>query len=318
MSRFSGDFRIEFWGTRGLIPVPGAETVKYGGNTACVEVRCGREIIILDAGTGIRELGTKFLRESSTRASILFSHMHWDHIQGMPFFRPAYVPGNEFKLYGNKNWDVTLEATLGGQMRKPSFPISLNEMHAIGAKMEYINIDFGTTFEIGDSQKITVHSAELNHPQRAFGFRIEYNGRSLVYATDVESLPHPGRELLELASGADLLIHDAQYTAEEYYKLSHNNDRSCGHSTPEAAARVALEAGVNKLALFHHDPHHDDKTVDRMLRKARETFPNTVAASEGMVIELLPSLQQNVYYTQRLDMLQICSSMEPPISETGI
>lgn len=280
------DFIIRFWGTRGSTPSPGPGTVKYGGNTACTEIRCGREIIILDAGTGIRKLGTDLLDEMPMKASVLFSHVHWDHIQGIPFFRPAYIPGNEFKLYGNKNWDMRLEYALKWQMQSPNFPVTLEEVNAVGARMEYIDIDAGKTFEIGDSDRIIVQTVELRHPDKAFGFRIEYDGRSLVYASDAENLPEPEEDLVKLASGADLLIHDAQYTSEEYYGLDGFPMKNRGHSTPEAAAEVAVAADVKKLVLFHHDPCHNDSLVDQMVQTASVIFPNTVAASEGMVIEL--------------------------------
>jgi phosphoribosyl 1,2-cyclic phosphodiesterase len=286
MSEPSGELIVKFWGTRGSIPAPGPETLKYGGNTSCVEVRCGGEIIILDAGTGIRDLGTKLLKEMPVKASILFSHMHWDHIQGIPFFRPAYVPGNEFRLYGNKDWDTKLEYALKWQMQSPNFPVTLEEMNTVGARMEYIDIDAGSVFRIGDTEQITVRSIELRHPDKAFGFRLEYGDKSMVYATDTESLPKPDEKLVELAYGVDLLIHDAQYTTEEYYGVNRDPRRTWGHSTPEAAAEVAIAANAKKLVLFHHDPYHDDVIVDQMRVIAAAIFPETVAASEGMVIEL--------------------------------
>jgi len=289
MSSPVGDFRVKFWGTRGSIPTPGPGTVKYGGNTACVEVRCGKELIILDAGTGIRNLGMELLKEMPVKASILFSHVHWDHIQGFTFFQPACIPGNEFKLYGNKSWDTKLENALKLQMQTPNWPITLEELNAVGSKMEYIDIDFGTTFRIGNSDKIIVRSAELRHPDKAFAFRIEYGGKSMVYATDTENLPEPGEDIIELAQGTDLLIHDAQYSHEEYYGSGDNSKANWGHSTPEAAARTAIAANVKELVLFHHDPYHDDETIDRMLSAAAVIFPNTLAASEGMVVGLLPA-----------------------------
>ncbi len=277
---------VRFWGTRGSIPAPGPETLRYGGNTSCVEVRCGKEIIILDAGTGIRNLGTELLKEMPVKASILFSHMHWDHIQGIPFFRPAYVPGNEFRLYGNKDWNTKLEYVLRWQMQRSNVPVTLEDVSAVGAKMEYIDIDAGSVFHIGDTDQITVRSIELRHPDKAFGFRIDYGDKSLVYATDTENMPKPDKNLVELAYGADLLIHDAQYTTEEYYGEYGDAREAWGHSTPEAAATVALSANVKKLILFHHDPYHDDAKVAKMSQTASAIFPNTVVASENMTIKL--------------------------------
>jgi len=277
---------VRFWGTRGSIPAPGPETLRYGGNTSCVEVRCGEEIIIFDAGTGIRNLGTELLKEMPVRASILFSHMHWDHIQGIPFFRPAYVQGNEFRLYGNKDWNTKLEYVLRWQMQRSNFPVTLDDVSAVGAKMEYIDIDAGSVFHIGDTDQITVRSIELRHPDKAFGFRIDYEDKSLVYATDTENMPKPDKNLVELAYGADILIHDAQYTTEEYYGEYGDAREAWGHSTPEAAAAVALSANVKKLILFHHDPYHDDAKVAKMSQAASAIFPNTVVASENMTIKL--------------------------------
>lgn len=296
MFKPAGEFRIKFWGTRGSIPAPGPETLGYGGNTSCVEVRCGDELIIIDAGTGIRDLGSELLKEMPVKASILFSHVHWDHIQGMPFFRPAYVPGNEFKVYGSRDWDTRLEYVLKWQMQKPNFPITLDEVNEVGAHMEHIDIDAGTVFQIGDTDPVTVRSIELRHPDRSFGFRIEYDGRSLVYATDTENLPEPDEKLVELALHTDILIHDAQYTSEEYYGLDGTSRANWGHSTPEAAAAAAVAANVKKLILFHHDPYHDDEQIDQMLKTASAIFPDTVAAFEGMVIELrLPTKQTECY-----------------------
>jgi len=278
--------KVRFWGTRGSVPAPGQETLKYGGNTACVEMQCGKELVIIDAGTGIRNLGTELLKQMPVKAAILFSHMHWDHIQGIPFFQPIYKPGNEFKLYGNRNWSTKLEYALKSQMQSPNFPVTLEELSNVGAKIEYIDIEAGTTFNVGASGQITVRTAELNHPDKAFAFRIEYSGKNLVYATDTESLPKPDERLVELARGTDLLIHDAQYTSEEYNGANGESRKDWGHSTPEAAAQVAVAANAKKLVLFHYAPHHDDATVDQMLQVASAIFPNTVAASEGMIIEL--------------------------------
>jgi len=277
--------KVKFWGTRGSIPAPGLGTLKYGGNTACVEVRCGEELIIIDAGSGIVGLGTELSKEMPVKASILFSHLHWDHIQGIPFFGPAYMSGNEFKLYGSKDWDTKLEYALRLQMQSPSSPASLAGLRA---KMEYIDvIEDGAAFKVGSKDQITVRSVELNHPNRSFALRIEYSGKNLVYASDTNNVQKPDEKLVELARGTDLLIHDAQYTNEEYYGLKNGiSKQTYGHSTPEAAAKVAAAANVKKLFLFHHDFLHDDATIERMVQVASAIFPNTAAASEGMVIEL--------------------------------
>ena len=312
MATTTEKFRIKFWGTRGSIVAPGPGSLKYGGNTACVEIRCGSELIIIDAGTGIRDLGTELLKHTPVKASILFSHMHWDHIQGIPFFQPAYVSGNEFKLYGNKNWDAKLEYVLRGQMRSPNFPVTLEDMNKVGARMEYIDIDTGRIFRIGDEGTITIRSVELRHTDETFGFRIDYGGRSLVYATDTENLPEPDEKLVELASNADVLIHDAQYTTQEYDGLDGDSKKAWGHSTPEAAVAVAQAATVKQLVLFHHDPYHDDAQIDRILQVASAVFPDTVAASEGMVIELRPTIVPARHPSKKANAPSVyCSISEP-------
>ncbi len=311
MTKPVGNFRIKFWGTRGSIPSPGPGTLKYGGNTSCVEIRCGDELLIIDAGTGIRDLGTKLMKEMPVKASILFSHMHWDHIQGMPFFQPAYIPGNEFKVYGSKGWDTRLEYVLRWQMQKPNFPITLEEVSEVGAHMEHIDIDAETLFQIGDTESIVIRSVELRHPDKAFGFRIEYGGRSLVYATDTENLPEPDERLVKLAMDADILIHDAQYTSEEYYGLDGVSRKGWGHSTPESAAIVAFAANVKKLILFHHDPYHDDVQVDQMVQTASAIFSNTIAAFEGMVIELQATTDQTGSHIEETDAPLLISRSSP-------
>jgi len=286
MSKQTEDLKIKFWGTRGSVPVPGSGTVKFGGNTSCVEVRCGKELIILDAGTGIKNLGLELLKEMPVKASIFFSHLHWDHIQGMPFFSPIYIQGNEFNFYGGKTWDIKLENALKGQMKNPIFPISLNTVNSVGAKVQYMDIEEDKIIQIGGKEQVTIQSIELCHTDKVFGFRIEYKGKSLIYATDTENLPEPSAKLMELAHNSDLIIHDAQYTTEEYYGLNGPSKKNWGHSTPEVAALVALKAKAKMLVLFHHDPYHDDSIIEQIQRKASAIFPNTIAASESVVIEL--------------------------------
>jgi phosphoribosyl 1,2-cyclic phosphodiesterase len=282
MSKLIEDFKVKFWGTRGSIPVPGSGTVKYGGNTSCVEVRCGKELIILDAGTGVKNLGSELLKEMPIKASIFFSHVHWDHIQGMPFFLPIYIQGNEFKFYGSNK----LENALKGQMKNPIFPVNFDIVNSVGAKVQYIDIDEDKIIQIGGKDQVTIQSIELCHTDKVFGFKIEYKGRSLVYATDTENLPEPNTKLMELAHNSDLIIHDAQYTSEEYYGLNGYSKKNWGHSTPEVAALVALKAKAKMLVLFHHDPYHDDSIIEQIQQKASAIFPNTIAASESVVIEL--------------------------------
>ena len=274
--------KVRFWGVRGSIPTPGPTTVKVGGNTACVEVRCGTDLVILDAGTGLRGLGGALLKEMPVRAHLFFSHVHWDHIQGFPFFVPAFVPGNNFKLYGMINVTGTIEETLIGQMNYPSFPVRLVDM---GAEMTFHDLHEGEVVELPGGGRVT--NARLNHPSGVLGYRIQHGGRAVVYATDTEHYSITDPKLAKLAAGADVLIYDATYTPDEYAgKVDGVPKTGWGHSTPEEGARIAKEIGVRQLVLFHHDPTQNDDAVAEKERRARAIFPETVAAREGMVIEL--------------------------------
>jgi phosphoribosyl 1,2-cyclic phosphodiesterase len=275
--------RVKFWGVRGSIPVPGPTTVRTGGNTSCVEVECGVHTIILDAGTGIRLLGYEFVKEKKKEAHIFISHVHWDHIQGFPFFNPVFIKGNTFYLYGGRNVTTTLEETLYGQMNYPNFPVMLQDLPS---QIKFNDLDEGEVIKIGDDE-VTVENVRLNHPNGVYSYRISYGGNSLIYATDTEHYSNPDAKLVEFAKGADLLIYDAQYFPEEYSGGSGGGSKvGWGHSTMVEGTKVARLAGVKKLVLFHHEPLHTDDEVDRKERIARELFPDTEAAREGLVIEL--------------------------------
>jgi phosphoribosyl 1,2-cyclic phosphodiesterase len=276
-------FRIVFWGVRGSIPTPGPATVEVGGNTSCVEVRCGGELLVLDGGTGLRLLGNQLIREQPLRARLFFSHVHWDHIQGFPFFAPAFVAGNVIELYGATNVTGTLEETLAGQMNFPNFPVRLEHM---GAKMTFHDIDDGQVMRFAEGA-VVVRSAKLNHPQGVLAYRIEHAGRAMVYATDTEHFETPDAKLIELARDADVLIYDAQYTPEEYVGSGDGRPKvGWGHSTMLEGVKIARAAGVKRLILFHHDPDQDDESVRRKEQRARELFPATDAAREGMTISV--------------------------------
>jgi phosphoribosyl 1,2-cyclic phosphodiesterase len=279
--------RITFWGVRGSIPTPGPETVEIGGNTSCVEVRAGKAILIFDGGTGLRLLGKKLVREMPLQAHIFFSHVHWDHIQGFPFFDPAFVAGNSIHLYGGNNVSRTLEETLAGQMDHPSFPVHLQEM---GAKMTFNDLFEGQALEIdaGGGKKARITTGRGNHPNGVWAYRVEYEGKSAVYATDTEHYAVIDPKLLKLSKGTDVLIYDAQYTPEEYLGTAGAESPKVGwgHSTFEAAAALAKAAGAKQLVLFHHDPMQDDASVREKERRAQLSFPNTIAAYEGLTIDL--------------------------------
>ena len=293
--------RVKFWGTRGSIATPGPETTIYGGNTSCVELRCGSDILIFDAGTGIRPLGLALMGEFGEQpfnVHLFISHTHWDHIQGFPFFIPAYTPQTTIHVYGSTGQGRPLEKVLSGQMESDYFPVALGDMRA-GLHVHEFK---GKPFEIGEA---TVTAMYLNHPGMTLGYRVSCRGKSFVYATDNEPYRHTlehlggraeegrdfGRQLdagvVRFIEGADLYIGEAQYTDEEY-----SNRIGWGHSSISATVNVALEAQVRALAFFHHDPLHGDnavaamaETADRLI-KARGSSLQCFAAREGQVLEL--------------------------------
>jgi phosphoribosyl 1,2-cyclic phosphodiesterase len=280
--------QITFWGVRGSIPTPGPGTVQIGGNTSCVELRAGKAIIIFDGGTGLRLLGKKLLKEMPLTAYMFFSHVHWDHIQGFPFFEPAFVAGNEFHLYGGNNVSRTLEDTLSGQMDHPNFPVHLSVM---GAKMKFRDLVEGEAVDIddGEGSVARVTNASGNHPQGVYAFRVDHAGKSVVYATDTEHYAEQMDEnLLKLARGADVFIYDSQYTPEEYAGTAGTggSKKGWGHSTFEEGARLAKAADVKRFVLFHHDPGQSDAAVRNKEKRAKALFPDVVAAHEGLVIEV--------------------------------
>jgi phosphoribosyl 1,2-cyclic phosphodiesterase len=262
---------------RGSVPAPGAATKRYGGNTPCIEVRAGDRCIVLDAGSGIRGLGEK-LRDTDrpVSADILLSHYHYDHLQGLPFFAPLVEPQNRFTFHGPRREGRSVQDVLEGQMVPPYFPVTLDEL--VRARIEFRTIEPGGSFGIGP---VRITTAELDHPGGNLGYRLEHDGRSLVYATDVEHTERPAEALVELARGADLLLHDAMYTDPEYEQR-----KGWGHSTWSGALATAEAARVKKLVLFHHDPDRDDRSLDGVLRKVQKRFPRTIAAREGQTLRL--------------------------------
>jgi phosphoribosyl 1,2-cyclic phosphodiesterase len=262
---------------RGSIPAPGAATRRYGGNTPCVEVRAGRGQLIVDAGSGLRALGER-LRDTDrpVEADVLLSHYHYDHLQGLPFFAPLAEPQNHFVFWGPRREGRSVQDVLEGQMVPPYFPVALDKVAR--AKLEFRTIDPGVPFEIG---AVRITSTELDHPGGSLGYRLEYRGRSLVYATDVEHTARPSEALVELAQGADVLVHDAMYTEAEY-----EEHQGWGHSTWPGAVATAEAARVKMLVLFHHDPERDDRSLDAVLKRVQKRFPRTIAAREGLTLRL--------------------------------
>ncbi len=275
---------IRFWGVRGSIATPGPRTAGVGGNTTCVEVECDGQRILLDAGTGLRACGDALMQAGqSVDASILLSHLHWDHIQGLPFFTPIYVPGTRLRIIGQCPGGATesLRAAIVQQMQPPTFPVSWEDLPSL---VSFRSIKAGQMFDIGD---VRVTSARLNHPGGGvIAYRISYRGRSVVFATDTEHYACIDPTLLRLATNADVLIYDAQYTPAEYRGDAGPARVGWGHSTWEAAVALAEAAGVGRLVLFHHDPGRSDEAVGVIETQARTRFARTEAAREGRLISL--------------------------------
>jgi len=272
---------IRFWGVRGSIASPGPETAAVGGNTSCVEVTCGATRIILDAGTGLRRLGDALMAaRQPVDATLLLSHFHWDHIQGLPFFVPAYLPSTRLRIVGGVNGIMSLRETLAHQMTQPVFPVRLDELAAAIATHEARP---GEELEVGEAR---VRVAKGNHPGGVLAYRIEHGGRSVVFATDTEHFACVDPQLRALCEGADVLVYDAQYTPEEYRGDGGRSKVGWGHSTYVAGAELAVACGVGQLVLFHHDPSRTDERVSELESRACELHRKTVAAREGMQIAL--------------------------------
>jgi phosphoribosyl 1,2-cyclic phosphodiesterase len=277
---------LKFWGVRGSCATPGADFIRYGGNTPCIEVRAGGSTLILDAGTGIRKLGQSLMAKGKVDVTLLLSHVHWDHIQGLPFFAPLYVPGTRIHVVGGAN-PMPLRDCLHRQMSAPNFPVDLRD---VGANL--------TFFELRDRQRTVLGDAEItavraNHPDGVYAYRIEHKGRSVVYATDTEHYSCVDKRLLTLCQDADVLIYDTQYLPEEYSGERGMSRIGWGHSTFEAAAALAKAANVRELVLFHHDPDRTDEQVSLIEQRAKQLFANSAAAFEGMELELAPAASES-------------------------
>jgi phosphoribosyl 1,2-cyclic phosphodiesterase len=266
---------IRFWGVRGSIATPGADTARVGGNTSCVEVTAGASRIVLDAGTGLRALGNKLIKEGPVDVTVLLSHLHWDHIQGLPFFAPVYAPGSRIHVVSGAASGCAMEA-LRRQMSAPSFPVDLSHLPA---QLSHMSVRERQRIVVGDAEVI---AARGNHPDPVYAYRIEHGGRAVVFATDTEHYSCVDPRLLALAKGADALIYDAQYLPREYAGEGSASRVGWGHSTWEAAVELAQAANVGELLLFHHDPCRDDDAVLAIEAAARQRFPATFAACEGM------------------------------------
>jgi phosphoribosyl 1,2-cyclic phosphodiesterase/CheY-like chemotaxis protein len=286
------EMNVRFWGTRGSIATPGPQTTRYGGNTSCVEVRTeDGTVIILDCGTGARALGLHLIRseERPLRLHLLTSHAHWDHIQGFPFFDPIFLPDTELYLYAPRDFQHSLEEVLAGQMRYPYFPVKFDALRSL---MHYTELEEGCFW----IDHVRVETQYLNHTAPTIAYRLSSGSTTIAYVTDHEpfwmptagAFQHPGDQRhIEFLRGVDLIIHDAQYTQEEYC-----GKVGWGHSTTEYATDVALAAGAARLALFHHDPSHDDQTMQGIEEAMRERVaahdgaPEVFAAAEGLALQV--------------------------------
>ena len=277
---------LKFWGVRGSIPTPGPTTVKYGGNTSCVEVRADGQIIVLDAGTGLRLLGLELVAEFDTRPlelTMLLTHTHWDHIQGLPFFLPVYKPQNHLRILGYEGARHGLEVVLAGQMESPFFPIGLREVPA-NVRVEELK---EMKFEVGP---VRVQACLANHPGKCVGYRLFAYDGSIAFFPDNEQYHQDANErqqVIDFLRGTDVLIMDTQFDTQEYQRHT-----GWGHGCVDDVVALALEAEVKKLFLFHHDPNHDDAKITHMLAHARKLVAarkgklQVEAAREGVTVEL--------------------------------
>ena len=263
---------VRFWGTRGSLPKPGPDTLHFGGNTSCIEVQTAADtLVIIDCGSGLHGLGQTLVASGKPvlKGHILISHTHWDHIQGIPFFAPFFVPGNEWDIYAPKGLGQSLQDTLAGQMQYAYFPVQLDQM---GAKIRYHELTEGD-FRIAATSWSNEY---LNHTAVTLGFRLQADGAALVYASDHEPFSRnlasgkgeilgQDRQHCEFLAGADLVIHDAQFTLNEY-----EGKIGWGHSTVEYAVAISKAAGVARLALTHHDPLRTDHALAEIVKSTRD------------------------------------------------
>jgi phosphoribosyl 1,2-cyclic phosphodiesterase len=275
-----GEFSVRFWGVRGSIACAGPETARYGGNTSSLEVRCGARLVLLDAGSGIRYLGNRLAAAAPLEGDLLFTHTHFDHVCGLPFFKPFFQPQNRFRVWaGHLGGRMRIRQVLGEFMMSPLFPVP---PEVFRADLDYRDFAAGETLELAGD--VRVRTAALNHPDGATGYRVEHAGRSLCYVTDTEHVPGaPDRNVLGLIERADLVVYDCMYTDEEY---AQGHIVGWGHSTWQEAVRLCRAAKVGRLVVFHHDPDRSDDALDRIAEEAARELPGTVVAREGMTIDL--------------------------------
>ncbi|MBI3162403.1 MAG: MBL fold metallo-hydrolase [Chloroflexi bacterium] len=299
----NNEMKIKIWGARGSYPAPGPNTIRFGGNTSCVEINAGGRVIILDAGTGIIPLGRELLKQKRPlELMLLFSHLHHDHTQGFPFFAPAYAPAARLRIFGPGGTPQTMKHVLEHNQSAETFPVRLRDM-ASAKRIESVResqvivwdeekIHFAES-GIGpgnDAVVVRIHKSYA-HPGGVYIYRIEWRDRSVIYATDTEGYAGGDRRLAAFARGADVLIHDAQYN-EDHYRgtlAGFSSTQGFGHSTATMAAELAASSSTGELILFHHDPSYPDDWVAAQESVAKKIFPNSRAACEGLEIALTPA-----------------------------
>lgn len=273
------DFWLKFWGVRGSIACPGEHTTVYGGNTSCIEVHCGNYNLIFDMGTGLKALGDNLPPGQQLNYDIFLTHSHMDHVNGFPFFKPAYSPATRLKLWAGhlRQQGSGIEQIIRNLMDQPFFPITVDLLSA-----SLVFNDFTSGEEIKISDEITIQTTPLNHPGGGTGYRVNYAGRSLCYVTDTEHVPgKPDENILRLIEGADVVIYDSNFTDEEFTRHV-----GWGHSTWQEGTRLAEMAGVKTFVAFHHDPSHTDDVMDGIADELEAARPGSVVAKEGMVLYL--------------------------------
>ena len=279
MSTTQDDFTIRFWGVRGSIACSGPETARYGGNTSSLEVRCGGRLLLFDAGSGIRYLGNALANAAPLDADLYLTHTHFDHVCGLPFFRPFFQPQNTFRVWaGHLGGRVTLHRVICEFMMSPLFPVP---PEVFRSNLSYREFEAGHT--LAPAPGIALRTTALNHPDGATGYRIEYGGRSACYLTDTEHVPGaPDRNILGLIEGADVVIYDCMYTDAEYAQ----GHAGWGHSTWEEGVRLCKAAGAKRLVVFHHDPDHDDNALDAIAAEVERAMPGSILAYEGLELHV--------------------------------
>lgn len=272
-------YRVKFWGVRGSIACPSPDHVVYGGNTSCIEVTVGDQVIVLDSGTGIRMCGQALLKRGVESATLLLTHTHWDHINGFPFFAPAFRPDFSLRIMAGhlSGKPGGIRAVLANQMENPTFPVPLSAMKGT---QSFEDFQAGETLTLFPGT--VVKTAPLRHPNGATGYRIEHGGVSMCYVTDTEHVPgEPDRNVLGLIEGADLVIYDSTYTDDEFpAKIG------WGHSTWQEGVRLCRAANVKQLAIFHHDPDHVDSFMAQVEDRAHREWEGAIVARDGMEITM--------------------------------